>query len=1344
MISAITSIQIFNPYGNPYYANADKSSVEFPITDQCERSANVMGEDFVRLQFKLKDRVTFDAFSFIVYDNQTFFLREQYTPTPNGTMQEGAEVSSSYYSYDVKFVSVANMLDKHVCYRHVVVSGENGGEWYEPEININGNLETLYVIIMGAIKRAAEQWEDYYYGYLLNTIYVNGMDADGISPNLSKVKLTSGTKLLTFNFSGDNIANVCTTVANNFTNDDKKDTEWYITEEIIGTESSLTLHFAKCISDNGEQKFTDYTYKDSGAYAFAHPNYTGGLKKVEYAQAWSGVANTIVPYGSERNMTYEAVKGIDSITQMQSTFGKRLRLLPNTTYYVKDKEGNPATIKTDDNGAIRNEMVNTGIEVVKFYDEIYPQGHFKVIEVTQRNKRQDGQTVPEYTILATPVDNDGNDIPEESVPSGFYPIQIEEGTTLSVRFESGLLNGREFEIANKTKSELKVIMGKEVRVYSLAFTIVADGSLEDGTLIPSGNFIPRAADLTYEGDRFALFNMKMPQVYIDQARNELAQEAYTTLLDIQTTRPEVKCSTDPVNFNGFIGLGDVMRISSELFNSADYEFVSRVIRYSYKLSKPREAEFSLASAVMQGTLSGMNDLIADVTHAAGGLEQRAINLSRRAWRDASEVAEMLDSITAEMMLVGNERYQFAFTSSIECVDVSNKFSSLKIGNGTIQHTQQPYIDYTNAGFWYISEQSLTTDEVGAALDKDKAYYLYAKVANDSAPATMVLSENYYDTNDSYLLFGILSSEFEDKRVFSRTNGFTAIEGGTITTEQIQDAGRNLIIDFQSNPPRIIARGSAKIQGNIEFELSQEQIDSITEAIGEIGGENLFRSEDWADWGFRPPYFAHKLRSDDLQAGKYVMTGKVYSLYGGCKVVARYSDGTTEEMFSNSYQSDLSASATEDNLITKGVGITLDFSFTMAKGGYVYIVPATSVVSENYRIALKEVMLQKGDRATAYQPWVNYLTKALQGQTSVEGGLLATSVILLRDGDDVTAGMSGVKDDNILLFGGGSYSEAVNAATDGNDYYTQSSKGGSQITTLLKKDGQGKIGVFKIEKDNAQVNTKDGTVVIDDTDGLSCKIASQDNAAVLVTPQELKSFEQLKALGENIDETTNYANPFTSPLVKTMYGSETTYAYSNERSYNVYVGSRGTITISGEVGKASYKSDSENVEIGNQDEDGIICVIKNSGGTVVASGLASETGRYSVTYTAQTAGTYTVIIQARIAVQLTWGEQDDPDRGVTVEITLDDNRTYFSIRRQWQIAEQQTMVAYKGIFSYQGDNAYFYYKDGIGLDCKIGNYGIKVSNEGIAMSGVPFESSLSSSSPSGTIYRTSDNVLKIKP
>lgn len=807
-MNELTTICIYDPAGANYLLGKEW---EFPITDKCERSAKIMGDDFVRLVFESTHKVVFDAFSFIRYNGQTFFLREKYIPKPKGTFKEDSgDVSTAYFSYDVKFVSVANMLDKYVCYRHVKVSGDNGGEWNEPEININGNLETMYKIIMGSIQQVAERLSDHMeFTSMLKTIPANGLNSDG-TINTNNVKLTAGTKLLTFNFSGDKIANVCTTVANNFTNDDKKDTEWYITED----NGSLTLHFSKYVDEEyGVQYVSDYISNNNSADSSAHPQKSGGLKDVDYAQEWSGITNVIVPYGSTRNMTYQAAKGIDEVTQMQSTFGKRLRLKPNTYYYVQNKDGKDVSFLTDKQGAVRNNSVDTGIEEVRFYDEIYPQGHFRVTKVETKNKRQDGEIVPEYTVDGVAIDSNGNEIqPAE----GFYPIAIEEGTTLSVRFEKGLLNGREFEIANKTRKD------EGRTTYSLKFTIVADGSLEDGTLIPSGNFIPR------EGDEFALFNMKMPEVYITAAEKELAQRVYSDLEEAVSKRPEVKCTTDPTSWDKEIALGYQFQVKSEKFNSED-TFVSRVISYSYKLTKPKEIQFNLASAIMQGTLSSMSDQIADVTHQAGGLEQRAINLSRRGWRDAAEMAEMVDSLAADMMLVGNEKYQFAFTAGIEIVNSNNQTTAIKIGEGTLQHTQDPYIsDYTCQGWWSHGAVTLNNGHTENGITSlvslpDTPFYLYAVVGQNSDNISFELQDKEQD-GEAYLLLGILSSAFTDTidgvttnyRVFNRTNGYSQISGGTITTEQMQDAGRNLIIDFQSNPPRIIARNGAEIVGNIKF------------------------------------------------------------------------------------------------------------------------------------------------------------------------------------------------------------------------------------------------------------------------------------------------------------------------------------------------------------------------------------------------------------------------------------------------------------------------------------------------------------------------------------------------
>jgi hypothetical protein len=393
---------------------------------------------------------------------------------------------------------------------------------------------------------------------------------------------------------------------------------------------------------------------------------------------------------------------------------------------------------------------------------------------------------------------------------------------------------------------------------------------------------------------------------------------------------------------------------------------------------------------------------------------------------------------------------------------------------------------------------------------------------------------------------------------------------------------------------------------------------------------------------------------------------------------------------------------------------------------------------------KNVMIVKGNKSIDFVPALedtdakitalDYLKDALtDGSTEIAGGLTMTNVLMLRNlgtnGEDgsVTAGMSGLttyndKEDKVLLWGGGTYEEAF-AAANSDTYET----GSGAITTLLKKDGTGKIGVFHIEEDQVQVKTNDGAVVIDDIDGLSCKIQSQEHAAVLVTPKELKTFDELKELGESINRNYEYPSPFNNDISYTIHESfGPKYGFSNRTSFKVFVGSGGTIKISGNIKYTPsqiddrYNQGPNKISIGSQSYDGISCEIYNSKGEQInkTNTFVSDDDRSFINITVPTADTYTIEAYARIYIDfdLHMLEQEELERGVEVEMTLLDN-TYLRIETNYQIAEQQTMVAYKGIFSYQGDKAYFYYKDGVGLDCQIGNVRFSVNDKGILINGL---------------------------
>lgn len=787
------------------YINSEDTSGDFPVTDSCERSATVMNEDYVKLSFKLLGRVVFDAFAYIWYDNQLFFLKETYRPTAKG----------AYYQYDMKFVSIANMFDKHLCFRYLSVPGEDVSP--EPEINMNGTLDDMAAIVIDSIHGAASRLNvsqaNLFYVYVLQHLTL----ADDTQPN---------TTLETFSFSGQYIPDVLTQIAS------KYEIEWWVSQESM---TSVQLHLCKC--ERGDTVVLSDRYRETGDSS--HPYASRGLvAPCEYAQEWSNIPQKIIPFGSDRNITRkQALQSVNG-NDMYVSYDKQLRLAPNHTYTVKDREGNSVQATTDALGAFTNTAVRSGIETTKQFDNIYPRCHFRVLSV-----KKEGTEHPIYTITAAAIKADGESLMsyDEMVAAGLLPLQIEPNETLSIIFESGYLNGREFEVAYDIKEVENVVQW--------TLKIVPEEGGDDGVQLPFGNFVPREKSSTYEGDMFAIFHMVMPQYYIERAQDELAQAAYDELLAIEDTRPEVKCKTEPEFFaNQTICLGQRVAVHSELFGeivenaAGEIEpdspslFVSRVTSFTHSLTKPNNVEFKLASSRVEGRLAEIEATIADRTSDIRGLEQRSLNLSRRGWHDAAEMLNMLESLAAEMMVIGVEKNQFAFTPAILCVNgylVSgvNHFDHLHVSAGYIQHTQEPYIKYANGGRWDINETDLTTDEQGNTLVATTPYYLYAICGSGANTAQVVLTTSKHESDTDYLLMGILSSEFLDDldpnnvtsyRVFNRSNGYTQITGGTITTEQIQDPTRSLIIDLSSNPPRIIAVHGAEIIGNITFKSFKDE------------------------------------------------------------------------------------------------------------------------------------------------------------------------------------------------------------------------------------------------------------------------------------------------------------------------------------------------------------------------------------------------------------------------------------------------------------------------------------------------------------------------------------------
>ena len=97
----LVQIHIYKPDGS-YYVHGNSDSTYFPVTDSCERKAEVMGENSIHLMFALEDSIRIKAFSYVTYDAVNYFVKEDYEP----------QYKDGTFNYDLTFYAIENLLDK--------------------------------------------------------------------------------------------------------------------------------------------------------------------------------------------------------------------------------------------------------------------------------------------------------------------------------------------------------------------------------------------------------------------------------------------------------------------------------------------------------------------------------------------------------------------------------------------------------------------------------------------------------------------------------------------------------------------------------------------------------------------------------------------------------------------------------------------------------------------------------------------------------------------------------------------------------------------------------------------------------------------------------------------------------------------------------------------------------------------------------------------------------------------------------------------------------------------------------------------------------------------------------
>lgn len=512
------------------------------------------------------------------------------------------------------------------------------------------------------------------------------------------------------------------------------------------------------------------------------------------------------------NLVREKVDSSDIITRLK-VYGSDQNL---GTSYRSNKLVLPG--KNKPNSYIENTdaIERFGIyEAVKVFDDIYPRRNGKVTSIN---------TDSPYKFSDSSMDFDLN---EKENGNTKYLIA---GTAAKIHFNTGSLAGYEFELHAYDNST------KEFHIIKFAD--------ENGYEFPSkDNDIFRVAP----GDEYVILDIQMPQVYIDNAENELLQKANEYLAD--KLEPNVQYSMDIDTLylqrqlndtvNEFFKVGDFIKVIDEDFGINRYIRIKSIERdlrnpFDYKLVLSDSKVTNLVSGTIPGEIKEIKKVI-----KLNNLNNPA--KSRRNWKDAQEVLNMVfdvegdyytdkikpNSIETTHLQVGAKSMQFNLIDSFFEPNYQGDPNSIRWSNCKLVH----FTIEEKIREWQIVEGT-------KSLESNIPYYMYARCNKNNTIGVIEITETQYTVDQGnyyYFLIGIINSYDSDvkAREISLMYGFTTISGRFIKTGRIESSGGgSTYFDLDTG----------EISGKITFTNDSPAFDQIRDGIV-IGGRNLIQSSD---------------------------------------------------------------------------------------------------------------------------------------------------------------------------------------------------------------------------------------------------------------------------------------------------------------------------------------------------------------------------------------------------------------------------------------------------------------------------------------------------------------------
>lgn len=446
-------------------------------------------------------------------------------------------------------------------------------------------------------------------------------------------------------------------------------------------------------------------------------------------------------------------------------------------------------------------------------------------------------------VIVVDADNhfyDFTDTNPAADPCPDYEECLIAGETMTVRFQSGMLAGREFEVNYNHNPKTE----KGVQKLGRRFEIVPQEI--DGVTMPDATFKPAA------GDTYAVFHCSMPTGYTAKAEADMFRAAVRYMYEHEDQRfsftgelDGIWAKKDWVNIGGRIVLGGYIRFTDESFQTDPV--LVRITGIKDYINNPHSPEITLSNETITGGFKSEFKRVQAEEVTVDENFRRGEQFTKRRFRDAQETMKMIEQaliegytksispIAAQMLqlLVGDESLQYRFVTSNTAATptVVTPVFAFDSDTGVFTVTGGYYLQHLTIGVQMkashaVSEYKWWTVQAytSAVLDDpDKRYYLYLKCPIEGGvdcqyilsqtAIKMTAAAGYY-----HFLVGVLNSEYEGERSFASLYGFTEITGGRITTDKIVSSDGNTYFDLTGS----------EIGGRIVFTNRSGQVITLPE------------------------------------------------------------------------------------------------------------------------------------------------------------------------------------------------------------------------------------------------------------------------------------------------------------------------------------------------------------------------------------------------------------------------------------------------------------------------------------------------------------------------------------